>query len=253
MRFMASDSPSASLVREWRRYGLHASRYLPLSLRPLLIGSAITAGVAVGWHRAPSSVELPPMMGRYDNRFLMGQLIHAAKEYDELSWATDIEDVHTIGHLAACALTSTNFARRVDLIAAVPSSRGTNSLPYQIAKDVGFLTRIRYAPAESIVFRRHIPQVKEINAYWEKRDLLHGSMTASPGTFRGSNLLFVDDVCRSGATFHEAARASIEAGAASVAVLAVSKTFEFQRIPERPSSRTAHQVNPEAITIHEPT
>ncbi len=51
------------------------------------------------------------------------------------------------------------------------------------------------------------------------------------GVMRSRNVLLVDDVCRTGATFHECARACHGAGAARVTVLAASKTWDFQRIP----------------------
>lgn len=240
MHFIAAASPSASLVREWHAHGYSASRYLPLSLSPILEGLVITAGVAVGWHRAPSDFDLPPSLGHGDNRFLMGQLIHVTKEYDGLNWTADTLDIHTIGHLAACALISANFSRRLNLIAAVPSSRGTNSLPFLIAKDISFLTRIHYAPDDALGFARHIEPVKETNDYWQKRAMLHKSMNGNGALFHGRHVLLVDDVCRSGATFHEAARACVQAGAASVAVLAVSKTFKFQRIPDHESAHIRH-------------
>jgi hypothetical protein len=240
MNFMGHESPSASLVREWHPYGYSASRYLPLSLRPILEGLVINAGVAVGWHRAPSAIALSPAMGHGDNRLLMGHLIHVTKEYDGLSWAVDTLDIHTIGHLAACALTSVNFAPRLDLIAAVPSSRGTNLLPFLIAKDISFLTRIRHAPSDTLFFARLVEPIKETNDYWQKRAMLHMSIKGEGSILLGRHVLLVDDVCRSGATFHEAARACIQAGAASVAVLAVSKTFKFQRIPDPESTQIRH-------------
>ncbi len=162
------------------------------------------------------------------------------KEYDELSWSADTLDIHTIGHLSACALTSANFARKLDLIAAVPSSRNTNSLPFRIAKDMSFLTRIRYAPNDALHFARSVQPMKVANDYWQKRATLHMSVKGERTIFLGHHVLLVDDVCRSGATFHEAARACVQAGAASVSVLAMSKTFKFQQIPDHESVQIRH-------------
>lgn len=228
---LANVSPHATLVRTWAAYGMGAMRYLPLSLMPILRGSPVNAGIAVGWHRAPFDLPLPPELEFAGGRFLMGRLIHAIKEYDDLSWTGDDTEIHAIGHLAACALLSTNMARKVDLIAAVPSSRGTNTVPFRIARDVAFLTNIRYAPATAISFSRQISQMKEIDDYWVKREALDHAMDADPEIVRGRSILIVDDVCQSGTTLHEAARACLDGGAGWVAVMAMSKTFEFQRIP----------------------
>ena len=77
-----------------------------------------------------------------------------------------------------------------------------------------------------------VPQVKAIRDYWTRRETVDGSMAADPAAMRSRNVLLVDDVCRSGVTLHECARACRHAGAIRVNALAVSKTFEFQRIPE---------------------
>lgn len=232
MTWVMHGSPYASLVRLWSTYGPEAGRYLPLSLAPILDRSLIDTGIAVGWHSAPLPDDAPDDIADYADRLLMGRLIHAAQQYDTPRWSTDIEDVQTIGSLAAFALASTRFGEEIDLIASVPSSRGANALPHQIARDISFLTRIRHAPPEAIRFERPISQIKQIRDYWTKREMLDGSMGADPAALRGRSVLLVDDVCRTGATLHECARACYGAGATRVTALAISKTFEFQRIPE---------------------
>jgi adenine/guanine phosphoribosyltransferase-like PRPP-binding protein len=232
MTWVMYETPHARLVQLWSTYGAGTERYLPLSLAPILDRSLIDTGIAVGWHGAPLPDDAPADLGGGDNRLLMGQLVHAAKQYDNPMWSTDPEDVQTIGGLAAWALASTRFGREVDLIASVPSSRGTNALPHQVARDLAFLTGIHYAPAEAIRFEREVPQVKAIRDYWTRRETVDGSMAADPTAVRSRSVLLVDDVCRSGVTFHECARACHRAGATRVTALAVSKTFEFQHIPE---------------------
>lgn len=228
---VAADSPHATLVRLWATYGAGAGRYLPLSLAPILDRSLVREGIAVGWHSAPPHGDVPDTLRDYAGRLLMGQLIHAAKQYDAPMWPTEIEDVHAMGNLAAYALATTRFGRDIDLIASAPSSRGTNALPHLVARDLAFLTGIRYAPADAIRFERSVSQVKEMRDYWIKREMLHGSVAADPAALGDRSVLLVDDVCRSGATLHECARACYHAGATRVHALALSKTWDFQRIP----------------------
>ncbi len=229
---VAADSPYATLVKLWCTYGAHAGRYLPLSLAPILDRSVIENGIAVGWHSAPPHNIVPEILRDGNDRLLMGRLIHAAKQYDAPTmWAVDDEDVQTMGSLAAWALATTQFGREVDLIASVPSSRGTNALPHRIARDISFLVGIRHASADTIRFGRAIPQVKGIRDFWARREAVDGSIDADANTLRGRSVLLVDDICRSGSTLHESARACYRAGANRVAALAISKTWEFQRIP----------------------
>jgi hypothetical protein len=229
---IAADSPHATLVQMWCAYGAEVGRYLPLSLAPILDRSLIDTAIAVGWHSAPPRSVVSADLRDHADRLLMGQLIHAAKQYDSPLWSTDREDVQAIGSLAAVALAATRFGEDIDLIASVPSSRGTNSLPHQVVRDLSFLTRIRYAPDGAIRFQRQVPQVKEIRDYWTKRETIAASMTADLVAIRGRHVLIVDDVCRTGATLHECARACWHAGATRVTALAISKTWEFQRLPE---------------------
>lgn len=231
MAEVAADSPHATLVQLWCTYGAHAGRYLPLSLAPILDRSLIDAGIAVGWHSAPPRGDVPDDLSDGDSRLLMGRLIHAAKQYDAPMWESDDEDIQTMGNLAAWALATTRFGREVDLIASVPSSRGSNALPHRIARDVAFLTGIRYAPADAIRFGREVPQVKNIRDSWARREIVDGSMDAEPAAVRGRSVLLLDDVCRTGTTLREAARACYRAGASRATALVLSKSWDFQRIP----------------------
>ncbi|MGB1336217.1 MAG: ComF family protein [Planktomarina sp.] len=60
----------------------------------------------------------------------------------------------------------------------------------------------------------------------ERRKLLHASMAVNParaGCVSGREVVLVDDVFTSGATFSEAARACLEAGAKTVSVMALAR------------------------------
>ncbi len=229
---VAADSPHATLVRYWCTYGAHAGRYLPLSLAPILDRALIHEGIAVGWHTAPPHNLVSDKLRDGENRLLMGRLIHAAKQYDAPTmWAPDDEDVRMMGSLAAWALATTRFGHKINLIVSVPSSRGINTLPNRIARDLSFLAGIPHAPTDAIHFGRTVPQVKTIRDFWARHEIIDGSMDADAAIMRGRSVLIVDDICRSGSTLHECARACFRASAESVAALAISKTWEFQRIP----------------------
>jgi pyrimidine operon attenuation protein/uracil phosphoribosyltransferase len=232
MRYAAEGAPHATMVRLWCTYGAYAERHLPLSMAPILDRSMIPAGIAVGWHSTPVLNQERSHLHDHANRLLMGRLIHAAKQYDTTSWSTDTEDIQAIGNLAAYALASTRFGQQLDLIVGVPSSRGANALPYRVAKDLAFLTGIRYAPTDTITFGRQVSQIKQIRDYWLKRELLHGAMDARADIVRNRRVVLVDDVCYSGATLHESARACHSAGASLVTALVISKSFAFQHIPD---------------------
>ena len=57
-------------------------------------------------------------------------------------------------------------------------------------------------------------------------------MDADSAAVCGRSILLVDDVCRSGTTLHEGARACYRAGASRVTALVLSKSWEYQHIPE---------------------
>ena len=76
---------------------------------------------------------------------------------------------------------------------------------------------------------RRTPELKEHTAE-ERRTLLHGSMAVNPARARyvaGREVVLVDDVFTTGATFSEAARACLAAGAKSVRVIALARTAKI--------------------------
>ena len=76
---------------------------------------------------------------------------------------------------------------------------------------------------------RCTPELKEHTAE-ERRTLPHGSMAVNPARARyvaGREVVLVDDVFTTGATFSEAARACFAAGAKSVRVIALARTAKI--------------------------
>ncbi len=236
MRLMARDVGYSTLVKEWGKYGLASENYLPISLGPLLDRALITAGISVGWHLPPRGVNIPSAMRRTADRFLMGELIHHAKTYNGQHIVVEDEQLQKFAALAICALAPAAFAQHLDILVAVPSSRHTNTLPHRIATRMARVSDIPLAPEGALRFRRSTGQSKETHDYWTKRDLMDGSMEADSTLVTGKSVLIIDDICRYGATFIEAARACREAGATRVSVMALSKTYTCQRIPARKTS-----------------
>ena len=77
---------------------------------------------------------------------------------------------------------------------------------------------------------RRPPELKDHTAA-ERRKLLHASMEVNParaGCMSGREVVLVDDVFTSGATFSEAARACLEAGAKTVAVIALARAAQIE-------------------------
>jgi predicted amidophosphoribosyltransferase len=244
MRLMARGVGHASLVKEWGKYGLPSEKYLPISLAPLFDGALITAGISVGWHLPPRDVNIPPALRRAADRFLMGELIHHAKAYKGQHIVVDEKQLQTFAALAVYALSPSAFAQTLDVIISMPSSRHTNTLPHKIATRMSLASNIPLVPEGTLRFRRSTGQSKETHDYWTKRDLLDGSMEAETPVLSGRSVLIVDDICKYGATFIEAARACREAGATSVSVMALSKTYTCQRIPVRKPVSTNSQIDP---------
>ena len=72
---------------------------------------------------------------------------------------------------------------------------------------------------------RRTPELKDHTAV-ERRKLLHASMAVNPvraGCVSGREVVLVGDVFTFGATFLEAARACLEAGAKTVSVMALAR------------------------------
>ena len=72
---------------------------------------------------------------------------------------------------------------------------------------------------------RRTPELKDHTAE-ERRKLLHASMAINParaGCVAGRAVVLVDDVFTSGATFSEAARVCLDAGAKTVSVIALAR------------------------------
>lgn len=233
MLCMARDAGHSTLVKAWTEYGLSNDQYVPLSLAKILQPPLIDAAIAIGWHLTPHDVERPPNNYPDPKRGLMGHLVHEAKRYDDRPKYVGHGQIEELAKLSICALAPTQFSRKIDLIVSMPSSRNTNTLPFSIVEHVGSLTDVPVGPMEAIQFCTRVRSVKDIMEYWAKRDALHMSMRADSSILAGKSVLIVDDICKFGATFIEAARACKAADASNVFVLALSKTYACQRIPER--------------------
>jgi len=71
---------------------------------------------------------------------------------------------------------------------------------------------------------KETPQLKDVFGYDERKTLLDGVFSFDRRVIEGRRLLLVDDLYRSGATAGVVAQGLIDAGAAAVYFLAITKT-----------------------------
>lgn len=76
----------------------------------------------------------------------------------------------------------------------------------------------------AVVKTKATPQLKDVFGYDERRRLLDGAFSFDPKIIEARRLLLVDDLYRSGATASVVAQGLIDAGAAAVWFLAITKT-----------------------------
>ena len=122
--------------------------------------------------------------------------------------------------LATCPLSP------VTLIIPIPLSRRRhNERGYNQAEEIAkLLSSILKLPLESnlLARTRHTKPQTEMNGIEGRLENLRGCFTASPAVAR-KNILLIDDVTTSGATFREAATALKAAGARTIIAVAAAK------------------------------
>jgi competence protein ComFC len=71
---------------------------------------------------------------------------------------------------------------------------------------------------------RDTPELKDVFDYGERIKLLESAFQTDPDAVRGRRILLIDDLYRSGATATVVAQALLSGGAATVHMLAMTKT-----------------------------
>jgi ComF family protein len=120
------------------------------------------------------------------------------------------------------------LSKRPDLVAAVPIHwvrrlwRGTNAAEI-LARSVARQLNVRPATG-LLVCRRNLRRQATLTPVERRRNVRGAFRTSRFWRITGCSVLLVDDVMTTGATAHEAARALLAAGAASVFVATVSRS-----------------------------
>lgn len=125
------------------------------------------------------------------------------------------------------AVSEKDLAKYVDEIVYIPMTRadydrrGYNQTEL-IARELHFMMNVPYQNA--LVKRRRTRHQKELSGEERKRNVT-GVFAAAEGLrFDGKSVLIIDDVCTTGSTLSDAARALREAGAERVFAAAFAKT-----------------------------
>ncbi len=128
-----------------------------------------------------------------------------------------------------CAVKDSGFAEQPDEIAFVPMTktdrrkRGYNQSEL-IARELHFMLGIPYR--RGLVKTRATRHQKELSEEERRTNLVGAFSAAQSARYDGKTVLIIDDVCTTGSTLSEAARALREAGAKHVYAAAFSKTHK---------------------------
>ena len=130
--------------------------------------------------------------------------------------------------LAPIAEAAVEFVQRwspkVDVVVPVPPShRRTYQPVVEIAKAIARLLR-QPVDLTAIVKSKQTPELKDVFGFDERTAALQGAFKVNEKSVQGKRILLVDDLYRSGATASIVARTLMSGGAASVHMLAMTKT-----------------------------
>jgi len=134
-------------------------------------------------------------------------------------------DKNSVDSIAETAVQFINgWDPSIDLIVPVPPSRKRVYQPVvEIAKAIG--ARLSKPMNEAAVTKiRDTPELKDVFDYQQRIKLLEGAFQIETDVVRGKRILLVDDLYRSGATATVVAQALLAGGAATVHMLAMTKT-----------------------------
>ncbi len=130
--------------------------------------------------------------------------------------------------LAPIAETAVQFIKgwnpTFDLIVPVPPSRKRT---YQPVVEIAMAIATHVAKpvnTEAVKKITETPELKNVFDYQERIKLLRGAFTVERDAVAGQRILLVDDLYRSGATATVVAQELLAAGAASVCLVAMTKT-----------------------------
>ena len=147
----------------------------------------------------------------------LGELVFRLKNRDDKNTLDPIAD------------TAVQFLGRwspgVELIVPMPPSRKRSA--FQPVAEIALAIGVRLeTPVDTSVIgkTKNTPELKDVFDYQERLKLLNGVFHVNDEIARGKRILLVDDLYRSGATATVVAQNLITGGAATVFMLAMTKT-----------------------------
>ena len=130
--------------------------------------------------------------------------------------------------LPMIADTAAEFVRKwqlqIDAVVAVPPSKPR---PFQPVVEIATAVADRLSRpvlTDAVKKVKDTPELKDVFDYGERQKLLEGAFSVDRTVVEGRALLLVDDLYRSGATAALVAKGLVDAGAAAVYFLAMTKT-----------------------------
>ncbi len=195
------DSSEISLTQKVEEY-LSSSH-------PRILPGTWDSGWSLGFHSTFSGADW--------NRSFVGDLVY------RLKYREDREAVYELVRMAADICKKDSCIRSTEVIVPMPGSiTRTFDHVSLFAKQLASKTNKQVLTALSKVRATHAQ--KELHTIAQKHRNVAGAI-ACDNSVRGKNILLVDDLYDSGATFAEAARVIMAAGAKSVCILALTSTI----------------------------
>jgi predicted amidophosphoribosyltransferase len=175
-----------------------------------------------------------PLPGPWSYGIALGMHAEEGEGAERSAVGALLIDFKYAGHRALARPLGEALARvvapwRPEVVVHVPSTRRSSFEPAcELARAAAKALRVRCLP-HFITRTRTIRPQKDLTSLSEKKENVREAFRARrPELVKGRRVLIVDDVYDSGATLEETWRAVREAGAAEIAVAAVTRT-RFQR------------------------
>jgi predicted amidophosphoribosyltransferase len=193
-----------------------------------MLGKLLGRSPAEGQPSAISLAELEPIIlpGPWSLGIALGMHAEEGEGAERSAIGALLVDFKYAGHRALARVVA---PWRPEVVVHVPSTRRSSFEPAcELARAAARALRVRCLP-HFITRTRTIRPQKDLTSLSEKKENVREAFRARrPELVKGRRVLIVDDVYDSGATLEETWRAVREAGAAEIAVAAVTRT-RFQR------------------------
>lgn len=183
-----------------------------VKINPNWIPGRWRIGVSLDWHTLSSEFLGYDDQGRpqFDTkRSDIGELLY------RLKYASDLQVVEDIADTAASyvrQLLPAPFKFAPTLVVPVPPSRHRVRQPvFELASAIAQRLGISVA-MDAVVRKAPIPELKEIQDYTQRLDLLRDVHGVDSSKTSGASVLLIDDLFRSGASLNSVANALVDMG-----------------------------------------